>query len=98
MSIDLMKHTPQASQNSALHDDDHLFGATTPRDCAEHEISAQDEALLALMKRLAIESPLSYETRHLPIARLIVPRDQLINPTATPSHPNSQLLHPFHPP
>ena len=98
MSIDLMKHKPQASQNSALHDDDHLFGATTPRDCAEHEISAQDEALLALMKRLGIESPLSYETRHLPIGRLIVPGEKLIKTSASQFQTNIQLVGLLHAP
>ena len=57
MSLDLMKHTVQASGNGALQNEDNLLAATTPRDCTEHEISAQDEALLALMKRLGIQAP-----------------------------------------
>lgn len=97
MSINLMKQKPQASQNGALHDEDHLFGAS-PLDCSEHEISAQDEALLALMKRLSIESPLSYQTRHLPIDRLIVPGEKLIKASAGQFQTNIQLVGLLHAP
>src|SRR5258708_21210702 len=98
MSLNLMKHTSQASQHGALHNEDHLFGATTPRDCTEREISAQDEVLLALMKRLGIESPLSYETRHLPIDRLIVPGENIIKTTGGQFQTNIQLVGILHAP
>ncbi len=97
MSLDLKKHTSQASQHGALRDEDHLFGATV-RDCSEREISAQDEALLALMKRLGIESPLSYQTRHLPIDRLIVPGEKLIKTGAGQFQTNIQLVGLLHAP
>jgi ParB-like chromosome segregation protein Spo0J len=97
MSLDLMKHTPQASHRGALHDDK-LFDATTSRDCIEREISAQDEALLTLMKRLGIESPLSYETRHLPIDRLIVPGEKLMKSSAGQFQTNIQLVGLLHAP
>src|SRR6266702_2896447 len=97
MSLDLMKHTPQASRNDALHDDT-LFSTNTPRECAEREISAQDEALLALMKRLGIESPLRYETRHLPIDRLIVPGEKLMKASAGQFQTNIQLVGLLHAP
>jgi len=98
MSLDLMKHKLQASQNSALHDEDHLFGASAPRDCSEREIGAQDEVLLALMKRLGIESPLSYQTRHLPIERLIVPGEKLMKTSAGQFQTNIQLVGLLHAP
>jgi ParB/RepB/Spo0J family partition protein len=98
MSLDLMKHTSQASGNGALQNEDHLFGATTPLDCAEREISAQDEALLALMKRLGIESPLSYQTRHLPIERLIIPGEKLMKNSAGQFQTNIQLVGLLHAP
>ena len=98
MSTHLMKHIPQASQHDTLRDEDHLFGATTPRDCTEREISAQDEALLALMKRLGIESPLRYETRHLPIDRLIVPGEKLMKASAGQFQTNIQLVGLLHAP
>src|SRR6266849_646834 len=97
MSLDLKKHTSQASQHGALRDEDHLFGATV-RGCSEREISAQDEALLALMKRLGIESPLSYQTRHLPIDRLIVPGEKLIKASAGQFQTNIQLVGLLHAP
>ena len=97
MSINIMKHTPQVSQNGDLHDEDHLPGAV-PIDCSEHEISAQDEALLALMKRLGIESPLRYETRHLPIDRLIVPGEKLMKASAGQFQTNIQLVGLLHAP
>ncbi len=98
MSTHLMKHIPQASQHDTLRDEDHLFGATTPRDCTEREISAQDEALLALMKRLGIESPLSYQTRHLPIERLIIPGEKLMKSSAGQFQTNIQLVGLLHAP
>ena len=98
MSLNLMKHTSQASQHGALHNEDHLFGATTPRDCTEREISAQDEVLLALMKRLGIESPLSYQTRHLPIDRLIVPGENIIKTSGGQFQTNIQLVGILHAP
>jgi ParB/RepB/Spo0J family partition protein len=98
MSIHMMKHTPQASQHGALQNEDPQFGETTPRDCAEREISAQDEALLALMKRLGIESPLSYETRHLPIDRLVIPGEKLIKTSAGQFQTNIQLVGLLHAP
>src|SRR5260370_22001959 len=98
MSLDVMNHKLQASQNSALHDEDHLFGATAPRDCSEREIGAQDEALLALMKRLGIESPITYETRHLPIDRLIIPGDKLMKTSAGQFQTNIQLVGLLHAP
>ncbi len=97
MSLDVMKHTPQASGNGALHNDN-LFSATTSRDCTEREISAQDEALLALMKRLGIESPLRYETHHLPIERLIVPGEKLMKSSAGQFQTNIQLVGLLHAP
>ena len=97
MSLDVMKHTPHASQSGALHDDK-LFSTNTPRECAKHEISAQDEALLALMKRLGIESPLRYETRHLPIDRLIVPGEKLMKASAGQFQTNIQLVGLLHAP
>jgi len=93
-----MKHTPQASGNGALQSEDNLLAATTSRECAEYEISAQDEALLALMKRLGIESPLSYETRHLPIDRLIVPGEKLMKASAGQFQTNIQLVGLLHAP
>src|SRR6266566_1729436 len=98
ISTHLMKHIPQASQHDTLRDEDHLFGATTPRDCTEREISAQDEALLALMKRLGIESPLSYQTRHLPIERLIIPGEKLMKSSAGQFQTNIQLVGLLHAP
>lgn len=97
MSLDLMKHTPHASGNGALHDDN-LFRTNTPSECAEHEIRAQDEALLTLMKRLGIESPLRYETRHLPIDRLIVPGEKLMKAGAGQFQTNIQLIGLLHAP
>jgi len=97
MSLDLKKHTSQASQHDALRDEDRLFGATLG-DCSEHEISAQDEAMLALMKRLGIESPLSYQTRHLPIERLIVPDEKLMKTSAGQFQTNIQLVGLLHAP
>jgi ParB/RepB/Spo0J family partition protein len=98
MSLDLMKHTPQASGNGALQNEDNLLAATTSRECTEREISAQDEALLALMKRLGIESPLRYETRHLPIDRLIVPGEKLMKTSAGQFQTNIQLVGLLHAP
>jgi len=98
MSIQTMKHTPQASRNGDLQNEDYQFGETTPRDCTEREISAQDAALLALMKRLGIESPLSYETRHLPIDRLIVPGEKHIKTSAGQFQTNIQLVGLLHAP
>jgi ParB/RepB/Spo0J family partition protein len=97
MSIDMIQPTSQASTNDDLQNDDHLFGITA-RDCTEREISAQDEALLALMKRLGIESPLSYETRHLPIERLIVPGEKLMKSSAGQFQTNIQLVGLLHAP
>ncbi len=97
MSINIMKHTPQASQNGTMPDEDHLPG-TTPLDCSEHEIGAQDEALLALMKRLGIESPLSYQTRQLPIDRLIIPGEKLMKTSAGQFQTNIQLVGLLHAP
>lgn len=97
MSLDLMKHTPQASRNGALHDDN-LFSTNTPRKCAEREISAQDEAMLTLMKRLGIKTPLSYETRHLPIERLIIPGEKLMKTSAGQFQTNIQLVGLLHAP
>ena len=74
------------------------LAATTSRDCTEREISAQDEALLALMKRLGIESPLRYETRHLPIDRLIVPGEKLMKASAGQFQTNIQLVGLLHAP
>src|SRR5438876_10864824 len=98
MSIHMIKHTAQTSQHGALQNEDHQFGETTPRECAERDISAQDEALLALMKRLGIESPLSYQTRHLPIGRLIVPGDKLMKNSAGQFQTNIQLVGLLHAP
>jgi ParB-like chromosome segregation protein Spo0J len=98
MSLDLMKQTRQASGNGALQNEDNLLGATTSRECSELEISAQDEALLALMKRLGIESPLRYETRHLPIDRLIVPGEKLMKASAGQFQTNIQLVGLLHAP
>jgi ParB/RepB/Spo0J family partition protein len=98
MSLDVMKHTPQASHNGALQNEDNLLAATTPRDCTELEISAQDGALLALMKRLGIESPLRYETRHLPIERLIIPGEKLMKSSAGQFQTNIQLVGLLHAP
>src|SRR5712671_3544866 len=94
----MMEHTPQSSQNGALQNEDHQFGETTPLECAERDISAQDEALLALMKRLGIESPLSYQTRHLPIDRLIIPGEQLMKSSAGQFQTNIQLVGLLHAP
>jgi ParB/RepB/Spo0J family partition protein len=98
MSLDLMKPTAQASSNGALQNEDNFLAATTLRECAEHEISGQDEALLALMKRLGIESPLRYETRHLPIDRLIVPGEKLMKASAGQFQINIQLVGLLHAP
>ncbi len=97
MSLDLMKPTAKASSNGVLHDNN-LFDATTPRDCTERGINAQDEVLLALMKRLGIESPLRYETRHLPIERLIVPGEKLMKSSAGQFQTNIQLVGLLHAP
>jgi ParB/RepB/Spo0J family partition protein len=98
MSLELMKHTSQASSNGALQNEDNLLAATTPRECTEREISPQDEALLTLMKRLGIESPLRYETRHLPIERLIVPGEKLVKASAGQFQTNIQLVGLLHAP
>jgi ParB/RepB/Spo0J family partition protein len=98
MSLDVMKQTQQASGNGALQNEDNILAATTSGDCTEHEISAQDEALLALMKRLGIESPLSYQTRHLPIDRLIVPGEKLMKASAGQFQTNIQLVGLLHAP
>src|SRR6266566_3892249 len=98
MSIHMMKHTPQASQHGDLQNEDQLFGETTPHDCIEREVSAQDEALLALMKRLGIESPLTYETRYLPIDRLIIPGEKLMKSSAGQFQTNIQLVGLLHAP
>src|SRR5260370_23516752 len=98
MSLDLMKHTPQASRNGALQNEDNLLAATTSREGAEREISTQDEALLALMKRLGIESPITYETRHLPIDRLIIPGEKLMKSSAGQFQTNIQLVGLLHAP
>ncbi len=98
MSLDVMKQTQQASGKGALHNEDNLLAATTLRDCTEREINAQDEALLALMKRLGIESPLSYETRRLPIDRLIVPGEKLMKASAGQFQTNIQLVGLLHAP
>ncbi len=97
MSIQMTKHTTQESLDSDLQHNDHLFEATS-HDCIEREISAQDEALLTLMKRLGIESPLSYETRHLPIERLIVPDEKLMKSGAGQFQTNIQLVGLLHAP
>src|SRR5260370_3266448 len=98
MSLERMKNRSQASENSGLDGEGHLFGATATRDCSEREISAQDEALLALMKRLGIESPLSYHTRHLPIDRLIVTGERLMKTSAGQFQTNIQLVGLLHAP
>ena len=98
MSLDVMKHTPQASGNGALQNEDNFLAATTSRGCTERDISAQNEALLALMKRLGIESPLSYETRHLPIDRLIIPGEKLMKSSAGQFQTNIQLVGLLHAP
>src|SRR6266487_3430806 len=97
MSIHMKTDTPRASSDGDLQNEDHLFGASA-RDCTEREISAQDEALLALMKRLGIESPLRYETRHLPIDRLIVPGEKLMKASAGQFQTNIQLVGLLHAP
>jgi ParB-like chromosome segregation protein Spo0J len=97
MSIDMIKPTTQKSLDGDSQNDDQLFGVT-PRDCTEREISAQDEALLALMKRLGIESPLSYQTRYLPIDRLIVPGEKLMKSSAGQFQTNIQLVGLLHAP
>jgi ParB-like chromosome segregation protein Spo0J len=93
----MIQPTTQVPTNGDSQHDDHLFGVTAP-DCTKREISAQDEALLALMKRLGIESPLSYETRHLPIERLIVPGEKLIKTSAGQFQTNIQLVGLLHAP
>ena len=98
MSTHVMKDTSQASQQNDLQHEDHQFGETTARDCTEREISAQDEALLALMKRLGIESPLSYQTRYLPIDKLIIPGEQLLKTSGGQFQTNIQLVGLLHAP
>jgi ParB-like chromosome segregation protein Spo0J len=97
MSLDMIQPTSQASTNGDSQNDDHLFEVTA-RDYTEREISAQDQALLALMKRLGIESPLSYETRYLPIERLIVPGEKFIKSSAGQFQTNIQLVGLLHAP
>src|SRR5258708_31178647 len=98
MSLNLIEQTTTlASSSGALQKQDHLIGVT-PLECTEHEISAQDEVLLALMKRLGIESPLSYQTRHLPIERLIVPGEKLMKASAGAFPTNIQLVGLLHAP
>src|SRR5258708_25093974 len=97
MSLNLIEHTTQVSPSGALQKQNHLVGVT-PLECTEREISAQDEALLALMKRLGIESPLSYQTRHLPIDRLIVPGEELVKASAGAFQTNIQLVGLLHAP
>lgn len=97
MSIDMIQPTSQASTNGDSQNDDQMFGVTA-RNCTEREISAQDEVLLSLMKRLGIESPLSYETRHLPIERLIVPGEKLMKSSAGQFQTNIQLVGLLHAP
>ena len=50
------------------------------------------------MKRLGIESPLRYETRHLPIDRLIVPGEKLMKASAGQFQTNIQLVGLLHAP
>jgi ParB-like chromosome segregation protein Spo0J len=97
MSIDMIKPTTQVPTNDEVLHDDKLFGEAS-HDCTEREISAQDEALLSLMKRLGIESPLSYQTRHLPIDRLIIPGEKLIKTSAGQFQTNIQLIGLLHAP
>jgi ParB-like chromosome segregation protein Spo0J len=97
MSIQMKTDTSQGTKNDNVQHEDSLFRATSP-DGTEREISAQDEALLVLMKRLGIESPLSYETRHLPIERLIVPGEKLIKTSAGQFQTNIQLVGLLHAP
>jgi ParB/RepB/Spo0J family partition protein len=98
MSTHVMKDTSQASQQNDSQHEDLQSGVTTARDCTEHEISAQDEALLALMKRLGIESPLSYQTRYLSIDKLIIPGEQLVKTSAGQFQTNIQLVGLLHAP
>jgi ParB-like chromosome segregation protein Spo0J len=97
MSIHLKTDTPQATNNDNVQHKDSLFTTTSP-ECTEREISTQDEALLALMKRLGIESPLSYQTRYLPIERLIVPGERLMKSSAGQFQTNIQLVGLLHAP
>jgi ParB/RepB/Spo0J family partition protein len=97
MSIQMKTDTPQATNNDNEQHEDSMFRATSP-DGTEREISAQDEALLALMKRLGIESPLSYQTRHLPIERLLIPGEKLIKTSAGQFQTNIQLVGLLHAP
>jgi ParB/RepB/Spo0J family partition protein len=97
MSIDIQRPPSQASHTGTVDGEDHLFDAS-PRQCGEREISAQDEALLALMKRFGIESPLPYVIRHLPIDRLIIPGEQLIRMSAGQFQTNIQLIGILHAP
>jgi ParB/RepB/Spo0J family partition protein len=97
MSIDLKTDPTQASSNDNVQHEDSLFRATSP-DCTEREKNSQDEALLALMKRLGIESPVSYQTRYLPIERLIIPGEKLIKTSAGQFQTNIQLVGLLHAP
>ncbi len=98
MSTHVMKDISQASQHEDLQREDLPSGVTAARECAEREISAQDEALLALMKRLGIESPLSYQTRYLPIDKLLIPGEQLLKTSGGQFQTNIQLVGLLHAP
>jgi ParB-like chromosome segregation protein Spo0J len=97
MSIQMKTDISQGARNDNVKLEDSMFRAISP-DGTEREISAQDEALLSLMKRLGIESPLSYQTRHLPIDRLIVPGEKLMKSSAGQFQTNIQLVGLLHAP
>ena len=89
------KATP--SLNGSSHIEDGLPGAS-PFECTEDEISATDEALRHLMRRLGIEAPLSYHTRLLPLERLIIPGEKLVKGSAGQFQTNITLVGVLHAP
>ncbi len=96
MSTNHVKQAAMPFGNGVSQEYEHALDASPSPD-SEEEIGAMDATLLKLMRRLGIETPLSYQTRQLPLDRLIVAGERL-KVSSAQFQTNIALVGVLHPP